>query len=137
MSKVTEQQIREMAKLSLASNRISEVQEKNLKMYPLIFFDSVKKAEIDYDFTNNQTVETEEDRKNLEIKYKFNKLDTKHFRVSYYLTVEDTLTGFTAQNEHMDKRFKALEDSVRNLFWKETKVEVFINGVKQYESKDV
>lgn len=137
MSKVTEAQIREMAKLSLASNRISEVQEKNLKMYPLIFFNGVQKAEIDYDFTNNQTVETEEDRKNLEIKYKFNKLDTKHFRVSYYLTAEDTLTGFTAHNEHMDKRFKALEDSVRNLFWKETKVEVFINGSKEYESKDV
>jgi len=131
LSKVTEQQIREMAKLSLASNRISEVQEKNLKMYPLIFFDGVKKAEIDYDFTNNQTVETEEDRKNLEIKYKFNKLDTKHFRVSYYLTVDES------PNEMIEKRFKALEDSVRNLFWKETKVEVFINGSKKYESKDV
>lgn len=131
MSKVTEQQIREMAKLSLASNRISEVQEKNLKMYPLVFFNGVQKAEIDYDFTNNQTVETEEDAKNLEIKYKFNKLDTKHFRVSYYLTVDDS------QNEMIEKRFKALEDSVRNLFWKETKVQVFINGSMKYESKDV
>lgn len=124
--------IRDQAKLALASNRISDVQEKNLKMYPLIFFNEVKKATIDYDFTNDQTVDTEEDKKKLEIKYKFKKLYTGHFRVSYFLELDEK-----ANEVNLDKRFIAIEGAVRNLFWNETKVQVYLNGTLKFESKDV
>jgi len=124
-------QIREMAKLSLLSNKISPIQEKNLKIFPFIFFDGVQSVKIDYDFSNNQTVETEEDIKNLEISYKINQLETKHFRVTYYLTIDQEPDSLLINN-----RFFALENSVRNLFWKETKVEVFINNELKYQSRD-
>lgn len=132
LSKDTTEQIREMAKLSLTSNTISEIQEKNLKMFPFVFFNGVKSVKIDYDFSNNQTVDTEENKETLEIIYKFNKIDTRHFRVSYHLTIEKD-----AVNENYEKRYEAIEQSVRNLFWKETKVEVFINEYLAYKSKDV
>jgi hypothetical protein len=137
-----EQQIREMAKLSLMSNTINPIQEKNLKMFPFVFFNDLEKVKIDYDFTNNQMVDseeivnTEEDvkkgKEKLEIKYKFSPMDTRHFRVSYHLTLKEN-----HDNAALDKRFSALEQSVRNLFWKETKIEVFLNGTLAYESKNV
>lgn len=125
-------EIREMAKLSLISNTINETQEKNLKMYPFAFFHGVKEAKIEYDFTNNQTIDTEEDIKNVEIYYKFNKIDTRHFCVSYSLTIEEN-----PENTYMDRRFTALEVAIRNLFWTETRIKVTINGKLAYESKDV
>jgi hypothetical protein len=126
----TEEQVREMAKLSLMSNKINEIQEKNLKMFPFIFFDGVKSVKIDYDLSNNQTIDTEENAKDLEISYKFNKLETNHFRVSYYLTIEEKV-----DNLLIDKRYSAIEQSVRNLFWKETRVEIYIDNELKYRSK--
>lgn len=138
----TEIEIRDMAKLSLISNKISDVQEKNLKMYPFVFFNGVKAVKIDYDLSNNQLVDTEETRntkedvekgkEKLEIKFKFNQAQTNHLRVSYYLLIDSN-----TENDHADKRYKAIENSVRNLFWKETRVEVYINDKLMYESKNV
>ena len=140
--KTSQQTVREMAKLALASNRISDVQEKNLKMYPFVFFNGVLSANIDYDFTNNQHVETEEKvnseedvkkgKEKLEIKYKFNKLTTEHFHVTYRLSIAKD-----AENENLEKRFDILTKAIRGLFWNETKVKVFFNNELKYESKDV
>lgn len=128
----SEQQVREMAKLSLMSNSINPIQEKNLKLFPFVFFNDLESVKIDYDFSNNQTVDTEEDTKTIEITYKFNRIDTRHFRVSYHLILKENHA-----NDKLDKRFSALEQSVRNLFWKETKVEVYLNGTLAYASKNV
>lgn len=137
-----EQQIREMAKMSLMSNKINPIQEKNLKMFPFVFFDGVKEAKIEYDFTNNNTVETEEvvnteedvkkGKDKLEIKYKFHKVDTRHFCVSYSLSID-----LSADNFSIDKRYSALENAVRNLFWTETRVRITVNDELKYESKNV
>lgn len=129
--------LRDMARLSLLSNRISAVQEKNLKAFPKVFFDGVSIGTIDYDFSHAALVDTEEDKSKLKeqdpslaLKYKFNKVNTKHFRVSYHLKVDDSANG-----THMDKRFNALERAVRTLFYSDVKVEVFFNDKKVFESK--
>ena len=135
------QMIRDMAKLSLMTNRINEIQEKNLKIYAFAFFEGVREAKIDYDFSSVPLIETEEDKKKLleekdedaalALKYKMGKVDTKHFRVSYYLKVDEK-----APQLRLDKRFNTIEQAVRTLFWNEVKVEVFFNDIKVYESKD-
>lgn len=113
--------VKEMAKLSVLSNRISEVQEKNLKMYPFVFFNEVKSAAIDYDLAHRAT-EGNGDGGPIA------KFDS---RVSYHLELNESA------NPQQDKRFSCIEGAVRVLFWKDIKVEVYFNGKKAYESKNV
>lgn len=128
-----EEQVREMAKLTLLTNKINPIQEKNLKMYPLVFFNGVKSAKVDFDLSNDQMlVDSEENKSDLEITYQFNKAETRHLRVSYHLEIDET-----AENNSLDARYSAITQAVRNLFFKETKVQVFINAKLAYESKNV
>jgi len=122
--------LKAMAKLSMLSNKISSVQEKNLKAFPKVFFDGVSVGTIDYDFSHAALVDSNEDKKKLEVQYKFNKVDTSHFRVSYHLTVDETV-----QQTFLQKRFQAIENAVRTLFYSDVKVEVFFNDKKVFESK--
>lgn len=122
MSDDTASKVREMARLSLMHNKINPIQEKNLKMYPFVFFEGVTTVKIDYDLSCNNPVEVEEDPQKTNISYKFQQLRTKHFRVTYYLELDES------KNDKLDKRFEAIETSVRNLFWKETSVQVYFNG---------
>ena len=128
----TEEQVREMAKLTLLTNKLNPIQEKNLKMYPLIFFNGIKSAKMDFDLSNDQMVDSEENQKDLELTYQFRKADTSHLRVSYHLEIDES-----ADNSHLEKRFEAIEKSVRNLLFTEIKVQVFINSKLAYESKNV
>lgn len=137
MSKsTTEEQIREMAKLTLLTNKINPIQEKNLKMYPLIFFNGVKSAKIDYDLSSEQlidsleSVDKKEDHHELNIKYQFNKAETRHLRVSYHLEIEEN-----ADNHTIDARYSAITQAVQNLLFKEINVQVYINLKLAYESK--
>jgi hypothetical protein len=111
----TRQKLKEMAQLSVFSHRISEIQEKNLKMFPFVFFMGVKSVSIDYDLGHG----INEDVK--EVNHKS--------QVSYYLNIGDE------ENTFIEKRFSALEIAVRELFWKDVKIEVYFNGAKKYESK--
>lgn len=126
----TEQQVREMAKLTLLTNKLNPIQEKNLKMYPLVFFNGIKSAKMDFDLSNDQMVDSEENKKDIELTYQFRKADTSHLRVSYHLEIDET-----ADNNHLDKRFEAIEKSVRNLLFTEIKVQVFINSKLTFESR--
>lgn len=128
----TEDQVREMAKLTLLTNKLNPIQEKNLKLYPLVFFNGIKSAKMDFDLSNDQMVESIENRKDIELTYQFNKAETRHLRVSYHLEIDEA-----ADNSSLDKRFQAIEKSVRNLLFTEIKVQVFINGSLKYESKNV
>lgn len=132
-SSTTQEQIREMAKLTLLTNKMNPIQEKNLKMFPLVFFNGVTSAKIDFDLSNDQmAVSSEENKLDLEITYQFNKAETRHLRVSYHLEIDET-----ADNNSIDARYSAITQAVRNLFFKETKVQVFIGQKLTYESKDV
>lgn len=125
-----EQLIRDMAMLSITSGRISSIQEKNLKMFPLIFFNNVKQVKIDYDFSNTALVDYEQDNKEVQIKYNFQKIDTSHFKINYYIDFEND-----EKQDNLDKRFTALEESVKGLFWKNMKVNVYFGNELVYESK--
>lgn len=110
--------LQEMAQLTLLSNRISEVQELNLKKFPFVFFEKVQEAQIDYDLGHGANKASQEvNHKSL---------------VTYHLSIDKE-----ANKNFLDKRFSALESSVRNLFWKDIKVSVYFNGQLVYESKDV
>lgn len=113
------QKLQEMAELSILANRISEIQERNLKMFPMVFFDDVAEARIDYDLGHGINEETKE---------------VNHAsRVSYYLLFK----GQQKDDATFQKRCSILEDAVRKLFWKDIKVEIYVNREKVYESKDV
>jgi hypothetical protein len=128
-----EEQVREMAKLTLLTNKLNPIQEKNLKMYPLVFFNGIKSAKIDFDLSNDQMlVDSNENKTDLEITYQFNKAETRHLRVSYHLDIDEA-----ADNGSIDARYSAITQAVRNLLFKEIKVQVFINTKLAYESKDV
>lgn len=128
----TEEQVREMAKLTLLTNKLNPIQEKNLKMYPLVFFNGIKSAKMDFDLSNEQMVDSVEDKKDLEITYQIPKADTRHLRVSYHLEIDES-----ADNHTIDARYSAITQAVRNLLFKEIKVQVFINQKLAYESKNV
>lgn len=120
---------KEMAKLTMLTNQLNEVQLKNLKTYPFIFFDGLQEVTMEYDLSNQLAVDTEEDRSELNIDYKFN-ATTDHLRVTYRLVIDKTIP-----QTHMQTRYDHLEAAVRNLLWKDIKVEVYINGDKSFESK--
>ena len=110
----TKQQLREMAQLAILSGRISEVHEKNLKMYPFIFFEGVDTCTIDYDLSREGE-------------------SLKHW-IAYHLTLDmEANKGIS-----MDKRFSAIEQAIRTLLWNDIEVQVHLNGKKfEREAKDV
>lgn len=114
----TKQKLKEMAQLSLLANRISEVQEKNLKNFPFVFFESITLASISYDLGHGVNEETKQLNHNSHVIYDL-ELDESH------------------NTQFLDKRFAALESSVRAVFWKDVKVKVLFNGKSVFESKDV
>lgn len=115
-NQITEAEIREMAKLTLLSNRINEIQEKNLKMFPMVFFNGVKSISIEYDLSN---VKTDEDRAPLHANY-----------VTYKLTLDET-----QDNGKLDMRFAYLEHAVRSWFWNDLTVTVYFNERRVCESQ--
>lgn len=123
------QKIQEMAKLTMLTDRISEIQIKNLKMYPFVYFEGISSVTIKYDLSNKLSVDSAE--KQDTINYSVDSTETNHLKVSYNLVLDERL------NDNLSKRFQALEESVRTLFWKQVSTEIFFNDKKVYESKNV
>jgi hypothetical protein len=121
----TPELLSEMARLTALSGRISEVQERNLKMFPLVFFEGVQECKVDYDLSHKSDV-LEDTSGNLVIN-----APTRNAYVAYYLTLDES------QNTDLDKRYMALEKSVRTLFWTDLSIEVYFNGNIKYKSKKV
>lgn len=116
MSKAAEI-VQEMARLTVLSGRISDVQEFNLKTYPFIYFNDVEEVQINYDLSNQKSID-DEPTKNASC-------------VVFKIKVKDY-----SQNNEIQKRCLALENSVRHLLWNDIKVEVFINNeIKHVSSK--
>ena len=126
-----EEKVKDMARLSILEGKLNDIQVKNLRMFPLIFFNGVKEAKIEYDLGHERpTVEYEKDIKKMEIKYKFPRPETNH-SITYRISLDET-----QDNSNLDNRFFAIEKAVRDLFWKNIKVSVFFNDKLVYESKD-
>lgn len=115
--------VKQMAALTMVSNQLTDIQQKNMKMFPLVFFEGVKEARVDYDLSRRHDVDLDKDN-NLTVK-----APLRNNFVAYYLTLDEK-----AQGESVDRRFKALEASVRSLFWKDVTVEVYFNDKIIYKS---
>lgn len=115
------ERLKKEAQLSILANRISEVQEKNLKHYPFVFFNEVKSVRIDYNLGHTQTKSVPgQDQP---------KWDTW---VTYYLELNEP-----ANANNLDKRFFCTEEAIKVLFWSDITVRVYFNGKKAFESKNV
>lgn len=118
----TDAKVKEMAKLVVYSNKISEFHEKNLKMFPFVFFNGVKSVLIDYNLERIDDVSLD-NLQNITI----NKPTSKNY-VKFTLSIEENL------NNLLPKRFAALEKAVRDIFWKNIKVEIVFNDRVVYKS---
>jgi hypothetical protein len=118
----TPELLSEMARLTALSGRISDVQIRNLQMFPLVFFNDVESVKIDYDLSHKSDVLEDPDGKLII------NAPTRNNYVAYYLTLDE------AKNELLDQRYFALERSVRMLFWTDLSVEVYFNGKIMYKS---
>jgi hypothetical protein len=106
-----------MARLSVLSNRISEIQEKNLTRYPFVFFNDVKSVKIEYDLSKV-------DDNGL--------MNHGDHHITYFLELDEE-----SNKTHLEKRLFCIEEATRVLFWSDLKVRVVFNGKLAFESKDV
>jgi len=116
--------VKGMAALVVSSNRLSEFHEKNLKMFPFVFFNGVTSVKIDYDVAVEHNVDLDK-KNNITIKKPF-----RNCFVAYYLTIDED-----ANKEALQKRFDTLENSVRDLLWQGLAVKIFFNDKIVFESK--
>ena len=114
----TLKKIKEMAQIAATTGRISTIQEKNLKMYPLVFFDGVKEVEIEYDLSPFQASSNGYDVV----------CKSKSF-VIYKISTDGR------EIEDLDRRGKAITDAVHVLLWSGIVVEVIIDGVTKYRGE--
>jgi len=115
MSEELSKSLQEMAKLVIFSGKITELHEKNMKMYPYVFFEGIQSCHIDYDLSHKQIAYSIESRSNAIVTYSL-------------VIAEDAI------NDQIEKRYAALESALRGLFWKDLTVEIIINDIIMYKS---
>ncbi len=90
--------------------RVPETHLISLKSFPFIFFnDHTEAPRLDYSVATKK-----ED-------------DYTYFKYSFNIKLES--------NDQLEKRYRALETAVRDLFWKEAKIQININGKEVYKSE--
>lgn len=97
--------LQELNSLGMFSGRLSEVHCRNLDSFPFIYFNGVKEVKLGYDISHVKGGDS---------------------FVHYDLTLDQ-------ENDHMDKRFSALQTAIKALFWKEVALKLSING-KEYRN---
>jgi len=102
-----EAKVRELAKLSILSDRISDFHKQNMETFPRIYFNGFKEASIDYDL----------------------KRGNKNY-VNYRIQLKEG-----SENPSLEKRLEALDKSIKNLFWKEVSVSVELDGKRVFSSE--
>lgn len=127
--------VKEMAKMSVLSNKINEIQEKNLKLFPFIFFNGIKSIKIEYDLSHTKALTAQETPKDTAeaalslVSYLNNPVIANNY-VSYYLEIDEK-----QENPYIEKRFITIEKAVRDLFWTNVSVEVYFNSKIAFKSK--
>lgn len=119
MSDKIKETVREMARLTILSGRINSIQEKSLKMYPLIMFDGVKSATIHYNLGHDGMDSENPDPQN-----------HNGTQVIFDLDAPEEQTN-------AEKRCKHLEVAVRELLWSDVQIEVMFNHKLFYKSSNV
>jgi len=106
--------IKEMSHMTIFFNRVSSSQAKSMETYPFIYFNGLNSIELDYDL---ETLSPDKEAsRNASV-------------VKYFLYINPL-----AENDNLEYRFKTLERSIRDLFWKEVNIEVYINDELKYKS---
>ena len=103
----SQEKVRELAKLSILSDRISEFHKKNMEAFPQILFTGFKEAAIEYDL----------------------KRGNKNY-VNYNISLEPG-----SENTLLEKRLETLDKCIKNLFWKEVSTSITLNGKKVFNSE--
>ena len=114
MSENLLKQLKDMAQISMVTGRISTIQEKNLKLYPFIFFDGVLEVEISYDLSPIKSAENGSDL-----------VATKSF-VTFDIKTD------RREIQDLDRRCTAIDRAVATLLWSGIIVEVVIDGDRKY-----
>ena len=99
-----------MRKLTLITGQLSEVQIKNLKMYPLIYFDDVKEVTMSYDIVTDPAAA----------------LPGKGSQILYEIEFNED-----ANPSMIDKRMMALRSSVQFILWSNVTVVVVDKKTKK------
>lgn len=108
--------VKEMARLTVLTGKVNDVQLENLKNFPRIAFDGIKEFKVEYDLSHQKTVNDEPVIHNP--------------LISYYLTLDES-----KNQQALNLRFEAIEKWVRNLFWKEVLVEIYFNDKIVFKSR--
>ena len=132
-----EVKLREAAKLIHLSGKISPMHEKNMKLYPYVFFEKVTQVKIDYDLSNRLADDKPEEQKKKTADDYYKDIGKAAKRVSNAYVSYDLILDEEANKEHLDKRISALEQSIRTLFWNNVIVEISFNGKIMFKSKKV
>lgn len=100
--------LEDMRKITILTGTISKIHEQSLSKWPYIVFDEIGSLEVDYDLGNK-------DRNGANF-------------VNFYIT--------SSKEEHEDanKRCETLTSWVRDMFWKDIDVNVFINEKNIYSN---
>lgn len=127
MSKTNYQILKEMANLTMVSGKINAIQEKNIKMFPLIYFNGVSSVRIQYDLSNDSKVQYEQNKATFDTTFS---IENKHKpKIEYFIEIDEG-----QDNDQLEKRYQTLEASVRNIFWIDTKVMIYFNNKLMFES---
>ena len=93
----------------IMSGTISEVHIKNLQSFPFIFFNEISECKIEYSVATT------------------NKAERTEFVYNITLNLES--------NDNLPKRYEALQNAVRALFWKEAQIIIKLNGQEVYKNE--
>jgi len=131
----SESKVREAAKLVHLSNRISQMHEKNMKLYPYVFFEDVESVKIDYDLSNRIADDTPADTPKKPDDYYKDIVRAAKRKANCFVSYDLKLKE--ESNTHLNKRFEAIEKAIRDLFWSDVSVEIYFNGDIKFKSKKV
>lgn len=104
-----------MAQLTVLTNRLSEIQEKNMGLFPRIFFDGVREINIEFDLQRTDLPNT---------------LASCANWVKYDLKIAEQF--HSANHVALERRYEALENAIRTLLWSDIRVSITINGNEVY-----
>lgn len=95
--------VEDMRRLTMLTGQLSSVHEETLYTWPLILFDNIQNVEIKYDLSKDYTQEVGE---------------------GYVIYNLDILPENDLEEEDFTRRCEMLTSWVRNMLWKDIKVEV-------------
>lgn len=107
-SKNVQNILEDMRKITILTGTISKVHEQSLGKWPYIVFDDVGSLGVDYDLSKKE-------KNNMNF-------------VNFYIT------SSKQEYEDLDKRCGKLTEWVRDMFWKEVDVNIFINEKNIYSN---